>query len=148
MQQRALNSQTIFLHQSNDQDSFIFVLMPKKMIKMLNKLKKAPEISLWKIKYVFHQRELKWSVFLLFVELDLGNCFSLFFQLLTFFKVSFSHLFEVFFEKYFSLLTVFSFFSFLEDVFDMFFKMIWVANINEFQCVFNSDAPSSSNIVH
>lgn len=91
---------------------------------------------------------MKWSVFLFFGEFDLSDGFSLFFELLSFFKVTFSHLFEVFFEKDFSLLSVFSLFSLFEDVLDVFFELVWMADINEFQSVFNSDAPFSSDIVH
>ena len=91
---------------------------------------------------------MKWSVFLFFVEFDLGDGFSLFFELLSFFQVTFSHLFEVFFEKYFSLLSIFSLFPLLKDVLDVFFKLIWMADINKLQSVFNSDAPSSCNIIH
>lgn len=91
---------------------------------------------------------LKWSVFFFFVELDLCDCLSLFLQLLALFQVSFSHLFEVLIEKHFSLLTVFSLFSLLEDVLDMLFKLVWMTNVNELQCVFNCNAPSASDIIH
>ena len=57
-------------------------------------------------------------------------------------------MFEVFFEEDFSLLSVFGFFPFLKDVSDMIFKLIGMSDVNEFECVLNSDAPSSGNIIH
>ena len=144
---------TIFLHQSNDLDYFILFYFC-----LLNiKYKTAPFIIYLKISRTSFCKNkisissslvLKWSVFLLFVELDLGNCLSLFLQLLALFQVTFSHLFQVLFEKHLSLLAVFSLFALLKDVLDMFFKLIRMANINELQCVFNCNAPSSSDIIH
>jgi hypothetical protein len=101
-----------------------------------------------KIKQQFDQEELKWSVFFFFSKLDFGDCFSLFLELLSFFQVTFTHLFEIFFEKYFSLLSIFGLFPLLENVPNVFFELVWMTDINELQSVFYSDPPSSGDIVH
>lgn len=68
--------------------------------------------------------------FRFFLQADFGDCLALFFQLLAAIQVAFPHLAEILLVENLSLLTIFGFFLISENVEQMSFEFIRVADID------------------
>ena len=81
---------------------------------------------------------------------NFGDGLSLLFQFFPPVQIVLSHLFQVLIKQNFSLLAVFSFFSFSEYLEDVLLKEIRVrvTDIDQFESIFDCDFISASQVVH